>query len=68
MNSKPEKAIDTVQHLVGTRYVPSVEPYMRDMTGAACVRQRRLTREARYSMVEYDLDASGIISRISVYP
>lgn len=67
MEYNQPKAVDNIQHLVGTRFVASADAYMQEMTGAQNVRERRPTREARYSMVEYDLK-DGIITAVVVYP
>ncbi|HDS1815402.1 TPA: hypothetical protein QEM96_000016 [Pseudomonas putida] len=63
----PCGASDNVQHLVGTRYVPSVEAYILEMTGARTVGKRRPTLEARFCEVEYDL-VDGTITGLTVAP
>lgn len=63
----PCNAVDNVQHLVGTRYVPSVDAYILEMTGACVVGHRRVTADVRYCEVEYDL-VDGTITGLSVHP
>jgi len=63
----PCNAVNNVQHLVGTRYVPSVDAYILEMTGARAVGKRRPTFEARFCEVEYDV-VNGTITSLSVAP
>lgn len=58
---------DTVKHLIGTPFVPSVVTYIQEMTGIKRVGPMRPTREGRYCEVEYELK-NGMIIDLRVAP
>ncbi|MBC8999182.1 hypothetical protein IAI51_21890 [Pseudomonas sp. N40(2020)] len=63
-----EEALQQIRHLIGTRYVPSVEAYISELTGFKNIRTG-LTRttDMRTDRLNIDEDPAGNIQAFSFY-